>query len=177
MIVRSRTPRRGISLIEVMVVVTSVAILLGLCAVTMQFLFRVESEAQARRGAAAALGRLAEQFREDAHASEDTELRPQSGLRLKVDPRTAIDYEIGPGRVTRVEATGGQAARRESFALGRHVSAAFERREDGPRRFLALVVRREPTRSQPDPPHPLEILALVGKDRPAPPSPGGTKPR
>lgn len=175
MIVHRRASRRGISLIEMMVVISALAILLGLCAVTMQLLFRVESEAQARRSAAAALGRLAEQFREDVHACQDAELRPQAALRLKREGPVVVDYEIGPGRVTRVEAAGGQAARRESYALGRHARAAFERRDDGSRRFLALVVRREPTRSQPDPPHPLEVLALVGKDRPTPPSPAGGK--
>jgi type II secretory pathway pseudopilin PulG len=177
MIARSRPGRRGISLIEVLVVVTSMAILLGLCAVTMQALFRVESEAQARRAAASALARLAGQFREDAHSSGDAELRAGAGLRLRRESSVSIDYEIAPGRVTRVETAGGQPPRRESFALGRHAIAAFERRDDGPRRFLALVVRREPTRNQPDPPHPLEILALVGKGRTPPPGPGGARPR
>ena len=47
--------RRGVTLIEMMVVIGAVAMLLGLCAVTIQLLLRVSSDAQARRGAAMAL--------------------------------------------------------------------------------------------------------------------------
>lgn len=172
-----RVPRRGISLIEMMVVISSLAILLGLSAVMIQLLLRLGSDAQARRSAAASLGRLAEQFRADVHASEAAEIRPAAGLRLKLDRDVVVDYELRTGRIARVESTGGQAVRHESYVLGRHDNAVFERREDGPRRFLALVIAREGGPGVADPPHPLEILALVGKDRTGPPSSGGGKPR
>ena len=85
MIVRNREARRGISLIELLVIMTGVAVILGLCAVTIQVLFRVSSDTQARRSASAALGRLAEQFREDVHACDGAELQPAAGLRLSRD--------------------------------------------------------------------------------------------
>ena len=164
--VRNRSARRGISLIEVMVVISVLAALLGLCAVTIQLVMRVGSDAQARRSAAAALGRLAEQFREDVHACDDVQLRTSAGLRLRLNPRVMIDYELHAGRIARVESTDGQASRQESYVLGRNDTAVFDRRDDGPRRFLALVVNHKERPGQAEPIHPMEILALVGKDRP-----------
>ncbi len=148
--------------------------LLGLCAVTIQVLLRVDADAQARRSASASLGRLADQFREDVHACDGVELRPAAGLRLSRDRGVAITYQAREGRVERVETIAGQANRYESYDLGRSASAVFERRDDGPRRFLALVVSRTSRAGRPDPPRPIEVLALVGKDRPEPPrSKGG----
>jgi prepilin-type N-terminal cleavage/methylation domain-containing protein len=177
MIVRNRANRRGTNLIELMVVISVLAVLLGLCAVTIQAVMRVGSDAQARRSAAAALGRLAEQFREDVHACDDVQLRPSAGLRLRPDPLMVIDYEVHAGRVARVESTGGQVSRHESYVLGRHDTAVFERRDDGPRRFLALVVNHKERRGQDEPTHPMEILALIGKDRPGPSRSEGGQPR
>jgi prepilin-type N-terminal cleavage/methylation domain-containing protein len=177
MIVRDRVAHRGVTLIEMLVVITVLGVLLDLCAVTIQLLMRVGSNAQARRGAAAALGRLAEQFREDVHACDDAQLRPSAGLRLTLDPRVVVDYEVRDGRVARVESTDGQANRHESYDLGPNGSAVFERRDDGPRRFLALVVSHKASSGRPDPPHPRELLALVGKDRIDPSRSGGGQAR
>jgi len=174
MIVRNGAARRGVFLIELLVVISGLAVLMGLCAITIQLLMRVSSEAQAQRSNAAALGRLAEQFREDVHGCDEAQPRPSAGLRLTRGPRVVIDYQARDGRVDRVESVAGQASRHESFALGPNRSAAFERRDDGLRRFLALVVGPGARAGRSEPAQPVEVLALVGKDRPAPsPSKGG----
>jgi hypothetical protein len=143
--------------------------------VTIQALLRVSSDAQARRSASAALGRLAEQFREDVHGCDEAQLQPSGGLRLSREPRVTVTYTTRDGWVERVESTGRQAGRHEAYALGKGGTAVFQRRDDGPRRFLALLLSQKARAGRPDPPHPLEILALVGKDRAAPPrSKGGT---
>jgi type II secretory pathway pseudopilin PulG len=177
MIDRNHPLCRGVTLIEMLVVMTGVSVVLGLCALTIQLLMRVSSDAQARRSTSAALGRLAEQFREDVHDGDDVQLRASASLRLTRGPRVAITYEARDGRVERVESTGGQPSRRETYALERGSSAAFQRRDDGPRRFLALVVSHGARAGRPDPPRPVEILALVGKDRPEPPRSKGGPPR
>jgi prepilin-type N-terminal cleavage/methylation domain-containing protein len=177
MIESNRAPRRGFNLIEMLVVMTGVSVVLGLCTVTIQLLMRVSSDAQARRSTSAALGRLAEQFREDVHGCDDVQLGASAGLRLSRGPRVAITYQARDGRMERVESTGGQASRRETYALERGSTAVFQRRDDGPRRFLALVVTHRGRAGRPDPPHPVEILALVGKDRPEPPRSKGGPPR
>jgi hypothetical protein len=169
MIVLHRPTRRGITLLETMVVMTGLAVLLGLCALNIQLLLRVSSDAQARRSTTSALGRLASQYREDVHACDDARLPSPTSLRLIRSPRVVIAYDAREGRVDRVESVNGQATRHESYELGRHAAAAFERRGEGPRQFLALVVRRTPRAGRPDPPRPMEILALTGKDRLGPP--------
>jgi prepilin-type N-terminal cleavage/methylation domain-containing protein len=166
MINRNRASRRGYSLIEMIVVISGLAVLLGLCAVTIQLLMCVSADAQARRSHAAALGRLAEQFREDVHGCDDAEARPAGGLRLTRRPRVVIDYQTREGRVDRIESVDGQVSQHESFTLGRHSSMALERRDVGLRRFLALVVNPNARTGRPDPARPMEILALVGRDRP-----------
>ena len=85
------------------VVISGLAVLLGLCAVTIQLVMRVSSEAQSRRSNSAALGRLAEQFREDVHGCDDAQARPHDGLRLTRTPRHVIDYRTRDGRVDRIE--------------------------------------------------------------------------
>lgn len=163
-----RPRRRGVTLIEMLVVLTVLSVLIGLCAVTIQMLMRVGADAQSRRSAAAAIGRLAEQFRADVHASREAEVRPPSGLRLKTGAGATIEYRFQGGRVSRVETTGGPeaVARHEAFDLGRDGTATFENRDEEGRRFLVLVVGRKSKAGRPDPPQPEEILALIGKDRP-----------
>ena len=159
---RTSPARRGVTLIEMMVVIGTLAILMGICAVTIQLLLRISSDTQSRRGAAAAIGRLSEQFRADAHASEAAEPRPGAGLRLRRGDGGTIDYEARGGLITRVESARGRPARRESYALGPLDTAAFERRDDGPRRLVAVVVRRRERPGAGDPVHPEEIVAAIG---------------
>jgi prepilin-type N-terminal cleavage/methylation domain-containing protein len=173
------TTRRGFTLIEMLAVMTCLAVMLGLCAVTIQVLLRTGADAQERRSATAAMGRLAEQFREDVHASDEAMVMASEDLRLARGPRprVAIAYEVEGGRVDRIESVDDTESRRESYVLGRGRSASFEARDDGPRRFLALVVRREARPGQSDPARPLEVLALIGKNRPEAPRPKGGQPR
>ena len=71
--------RQGITLIEVLVVMSGLAIVLGLCAITIQLLFRLDADGHARLSASASFARLASQFREDVHASEDIAFPPPEG--------------------------------------------------------------------------------------------------
>lgn len=173
------TPRRGFTLIEMVAVMTTLAVLMGLCAVTIQVLLRVGADARERQSATATLGRLAEQFRQDVHASDEAMVLAAEDLRLArgPSPRVAIAYRVADGRVDRIESVDDTESRRESYLLGRGHSAAFEARDDGPRRFLTLVVRPDARPGHPQPTRPLEVLALVGKDRPAAPPSKGEPPR
>jgi hypothetical protein len=175
-------PRRGITLIEVIVVMSGIAFVLGLCAVTIQLLFRLNADGHARLSASASFARLASQFRADVHACDDAELKPATkdgepksaaSLRLARDPRVVITYEAREGSVARVEAVAGATKAHESYRVGRGNVVSFERRNEGEHRFLALVMSRGAGKRDPEPPRPLEVLALPGKDRPATPTKGG----
>ncbi len=168
MIERNRTARRrprGVTLIEMMVVISVLSVLIGLCAVTIQLLMKVGAEAHVRRESASALGRLAEQFRADAHAAESAEIRPPSGLRLKVDRGAVIEYAARDGRITRTKTGDGPTPRHETFNLGPDGTLAFDRRDEDGRAFVSLIVGKKSRAGRPAPPKPEEVLALIGKDR------------
>ncbi len=162
---RDRGRPRGVTLIEMMVVVSVLSVLIGLCAVTIQLLMKVGADAHSRREAASALGRLAEQFRADAHAAESAEIRPPSGLRLMANRGTVIEYAARDGRVTRTQTGAGPTPRHETFDLGPDGTLAFDRRDEEGRPFLALIVGKKSRAGRPDPPRPEEVVALIGKDR------------
>ena len=179
----ARSRRRGITIIEVLIVVTGVAMLLGLCAVSIQVLMKLNADVQGRYGAAVALERLARQLRNDAHASETAEMAVDekkagkaADLRLAFEPNHVVVYESGDGGVFRIETRAGKAVRHEKYALARDVGARFELRVEGSRRLVALVLARLVGKSQTEPPQPLEVVALQGKDRPGPPGKQGGKP-
>jgi hypothetical protein len=173
----TRICRRGFSIIETMVMMTGVATILGICAVTIQLLLRLNSEGQARLNAAGALERLASQFRADVHACEVGKLSTAkagdaaSTLQLDTQRTVIVTYEARDGRVNRQESDSGQTIRRESYTLGPGRSVHFERRQDGPRWLAAMVVSHRTGKDRLDASAPMEVLALEGKDLPKP-SPG-----
>ena len=180
----TRSARRGITIIEVMIVVTGVAMLLGLCAVSIQVLMRLNADVQGRYGAAVALERLARQLRDDSHASEtalitvdEKKAGKPASLRLVFEPDHAVVYDLGDGGVARTESRGGKRVRHEKYALARGADARFELRDEGSRRLVVLVTTRPAGKSQAEPLRPLEVVALQGKDRVGSPGKQGGKPQ
>lgn len=170
---RSGLARRGITIIEVLIVVTGVTMMLGLCAVSIQLLMRLNGDGVSRYGTAVAFERLARQMRVDAHSSETGQLgvdgnaegKPAS-LRLTLNPDHTVAYQSQEGAVVRTESAAGKVVRRESYSLPTGGAAQFLLREEGPSRLVAVVVTRGPGKSQTEPPRPLEVVAQIGKDRP-----------
>jgi hypothetical protein len=165
--------RRGITIIEVLIVVTSVSMMLSLCAVSIQLLMKLNGDGVGRYSAAVALERLSRQLRDDAHLSESGQLdgdqkangKPDQ-LRLDLTPDHWVVYQSQEGAVVRTESAAGKVVRRESFTLPAGGAAQFLLREEGPSRLVAMVVTRGPGKSQTEPPRPLEVVAQIGKDRP-----------
>jgi type II secretory pathway component PulJ len=182
--ISTRSSRRGITIIEVMIVVTGVAMLLGLCAVSIQVLMRLNTDVQGRYAAAVALERLARQLRADAHATETAlvtgdpkKTDKTAALRLVLEPAHEVVYESGDGGVVRTESRAGKRVRHEKYALARGADASFELRDDGLHRLAVFVMTRTAGKSQVEPPRPLEVVALLGKDRVGPPGKQGGKPQ
>jgi hypothetical protein len=173
--------RRGITIIEVLVVTTGVVLLLGVCAVTIKLLMRLNTAGQERLSAAMAHDRLAHQLRDDVHDCESAQLADPlpaqakpARLQLTFQPDHLITYEVRPESVVRDETLAGKPVRHESYALPRDRVARFEQREQGAHRLVALVVTHVPGKSRTDPPRELEIVALPGKHRALPSrKPGG----
>jgi hypothetical protein len=176
--------RRGITIIEVLIVVTTATMLISLCAVSIQLLMRLNGDGLARYGAAVALERLSRQIRDDAHSSESGRLggdqkadgKPAS-LRLNLTPDRWVAYQSEEGAVVRTESAAGKVVRRESYSLPAGGAAQFFLREEGPSRLVTVVVTRGSGKSQTEPPRPLEVVAQIGKDRPRRSGKTGATPR
>jgi hypothetical protein len=172
--------RRGITIIETIVLMTGVAAMLGLCVIMLQLLMKLDGDSRARLETAGTLARLAEQFRHDVHGATAARLVEQpeksSGLRIEPGPDRAIAYQVkGENKVVRVESGKGKVVRTESYQISRGGPIRFAFKEDGGRRFAILTVNRQSSKNRTDPPRLFEILALVGrnKDRLAAAAPAG----
>jgi len=164
--------RRGITIIEVLILITGVAMMLGLCAISLQLLMQLNADGQARLRGAMALERLSRQLRDDVHGCEAAQLAADlktpvkpAGLRLTMEPDHSVTYEVRDGSVVRDESRAGKTVRHESYSLPPHRVARFEERQEVAHRLVALVVTQVPGKSRTDPAWPLEVVALPGKDR------------
>ena len=93
--------RRGITIIEVMVVITCVAVMLGICAITLRLLMQLSTDGQARLNAAASLERLSRQLRDDVHSCRSARLlvddqspAKPAGLQLTIEPDRSVSYQV-----------------------------------------------------------------------------------
>jgi hypothetical protein len=166
---RRGIPRRGITLLETLVLITAVGSVLGVCAVMIQLLLRLGVEAQDRAKATMSLERLARQLRHDSHACDSARVEEKgagkpANVRLEPEPKRAIAYLPELASVTRIETHGGRVVRRESYALSSASAPRFELRAEGARPLLVLVLSRLGG-SQHEPRRPVEIVSLLGKDR------------
>jgi prepilin-type N-terminal cleavage/methylation domain-containing protein len=164
--------RSGFTLLEVLIVLSAVAALLGLCAVSIQLLFRLSADSQSRLTAAMAIDRLARQLRADVHGCEAARLATNEkaaaqppDLRLSIEPGHEVTYRPTAESVVRTESQAGKTTRREEYAFGRSRIARFELRDDLPRRWVVLVLSAGSERKGSDAPRPVEVIALEGKDR------------
>ncbi len=172
--------RRGVTLIEVIVLMTGVAAMLGLTVLMLQLLLKLDGDSRSRLDSAGMLARLAEQFRRDVHGAGAARLvelpsRP-AWLRIEAGPDRAIEYQVkGPSRVIRVESSKGKVVRSESYEIARGGPIELALKQEGRRRFATLTVDRQASRNRTDPPRLYEILALVGRDRDRLTAAGGTQ--
>lgn len=171
---RGSAVRRGVTLVELMVLMTAVAVMLGVCVTTLGLAMRLEADGRAAFERSETLGRLARLFRTDVHEARDASL-DGGVLRLTAPRARRVEYHVGEGGdVSRVVVDGEKEAAREPFRVPQSVGARLEIREIDGRRFAALTVDVQPRRDRADPVRPREILASLR--RPAPPQPEGGRP-
>ena len=169
--IRPSPRRRGVTILETIVLMTAVAAMLGLCVLILQLLLKLDAQSRARLDGAGALGRLARQFRQDVHAARRASLvdRPAPlAASLRIEPGTdaAIGYEIqGDGTVLRTETRKGAQVRHESYQIPHSGAIQLAVKHLGDRSFASLTVNRLISKNRTDPPRIYEVLALVGKNR------------
>jgi len=72
------------------------------------------------------MGRLAEQFRDDVHATTADPSSDGDATRFEVAPARSVVYRAEAGRLTRIERDGQGVRRRESYALPPKTTVSIE---------------------------------------------------
>ena len=144
--------RRGISLIELFVMITVTAVLLGLSGGLIKLLLKLDWSSRDALTLATDATRLTRAFRLDAHRATNpqppTADGPRIGWALADDERVA--YTIRPDDILREVYRGQQPTpRRELFRLPPRSTVQFETSNDSGRPIVAVVIRRLATAKLP----------------------------
>ena len=157
---RAMRKHRGFSLIEMLVVITVSAALLGICTSILHLLMRSERAGRDHLHQATSAARLARQFRNDVHAAitppaPGDAARP--GWRFELAPGQTVVYRIEPGRVDRTEWERQKLRRQESYDLPAGDTARIE--PPGHQRpATACLLLPQANRAE------LRVEAVVGRD-------------
>jgi type II secretory pathway pseudopilin PulG len=136
-------PRCGTSLVEMLVVMTVAAAMVGLAVTTIHRLLGAEHEATKQARYAASLARLSQAFRDDLHAAQKVELpavepgEPAALVTTLPDGRR-IRYELDAHRATRVEIDGSDETHRDAFYFPPRSRLEFDR--SGDRGLVRLTI-------------------------------------
>jgi prepilin-type N-terminal cleavage/methylation domain-containing protein len=167
-----KTTRRGFTLVEMIIVITAVAVILAITTVLMHFVLQMDSEVRQRTRAVTNVGRLAEQFRRDAHAAIADPI-------VTADHRAA-EFHLADGKVIKWQADDARglvrteplagagdhagvvsaANREDSFALPPGTTATLELQPPGAARIVTIRID-SPRGGGPS----MAIEALASRDR------------
>lgn len=163
-----RPRRRGASLIELMVIVGSVSVVLGLCAVLIHGLLKLDRSGRAAVDDTTTLARLARRFRQDVRAAAKATPDTPTKLVLTGGDGT-ISYHIDGSRLLREDRNGETLRGREGYNVGRLGPVSFDA-ADG---LVRLRLARSSGAGLARPP--VGVDAILGKDRLLSNASGGRK--
>src|SRR5262245_16262682 len=112
--------RRGVSLTELMVLMSATTMILSMSAMLLHRAMRVQVDSRAFADAERSAARLSRQFREDVHAAtsavlEKSKLNKDVFVQLKLPVGESIEYSRVNGNVRRSVIRSGKVAAREGF--------------------------------------------------------------
>ena len=129
-----RSPRAGLTLVEMLVVISVAAVMLGMSVGVIHLLLDAEREATRAVRFNTSVARLTQAFRGDIHASRQVELPASEPGKPAVLVATLdngqIRYELDQHLATRIETEGGRQVHREVFYLPPHSRMRFEHQPD-----------------------------------------------
>jgi len=165
--------RRGYSLIEMVVVLTSLVFMLGVCSVLLHGLMRLDRAERSQRLIAVDRDRLARQFRRDVHAAirsipaADDERQNEEVLELTLPEGEQIFYRAEPGRVVRSrKSPESHVSGKEVYQIATGTQLAFSAARAGSAELVSFDLEAQPGATQAlrrDP----GGVAMLGKDRDA----------
>jgi len=137
----------GVSLIEVLAVMTVTTVMLSVAVGLLNTLLRTERATREHLRQQAVLGRLAGQFRDDAHAAlrlvlpqGDAPQQRRSAWQFEPAPGESIRYHVEDGYLVRTEQAKGKPPRRESFRLPIGTTVLIRRREQDKTDVTSMLI-------------------------------------
>jgi hypothetical protein len=141
--INRRTPKKGHSLVELLAVITGLAVVLGGAIALMRFMLGVNGEVTERTRTVATIGRLAEQFRRDVHQAR--------GKPTVAADHASAEFQLPGGRVVRwrtdnreglvrAEHSGQSTDRQSSYFLPKGTTAALELQPQGAEPLVVLRI-------------------------------------
>jgi hypothetical protein len=169
--------RRGVSLTELLVLMSSCTMILSMCGVLLHRVMRIEIDSRAFVAAERTSQRLSRQFRQDVHQATAAELDHSKlannvFLKLQLPDNEIVEYSLVKGNVLRTLSRGGKASAREEFAFEPSCKLSV-RRDESPARIVLSIVSPalEPTsgaakqlQSYQAVPVGLDVEAGIGRD-------------
>jgi hypothetical protein len=154
-------------MIEVILVISSVSMVLGLCAGLLHVLLRLDRAGRAAAVEAATVGRLSRQFRRDVHAAVAARAEAEGGvaaLNLDLPEGRSVVYRSRTHALERTERRGEAVDRRETYQIPTCRDPRFDVREEDGRTWVGVRLMRgdegRPGALRPD----LAIVADAGRD-------------
>ena len=164
----TRTRPRGYALVEMLVVMTMLAALLGLCGGMLHLLTRLDRAGRVVNDEASDLFRLARDFREDVHAARDPGPPAASTERFgfALGDGRSVEYAARPGDILRTVKQGDRVVARELYRRTKRASVAFAvDRPNGAPAMAVIRVGRFPEGKPDGPERVQEIVAEFARDR------------
>lgn len=147
MTANGRRSRRGFSLIEMLVAMTTMTFVMGVCVALLQMLLKLDAAGQTHVETEATIARAARVFRRDARSAAEVSRCPvgsesdRLGLTLPGADH-AVEYRVRGDDLLRAEWHTGELVEQERFRLPARSSGRFEHREADGRGTVSLVFDR-----------------------------------
>ena len=160
--------RRGIFLIEMLVVITVGAALAGIAVFMLYALMISHDSGREHLENCRTISRLAEQFRGDVHSMQKTSADGKE-TEIELLPEAANDakvrYQCLDGRVDRCELQGEKTVRQESYMLGPDMEASIKTQAQGDATIIGIAISPKAQTEKFYRAFPMRIEALLGLDR------------
>ena len=168
-----RSLRRGVSLVELLIVISIATVVVGMCVTTIHLLLRTQRDESRGVRTTVTLSRLAETFRDDVHATSQSEIGDdETGRRLLLEDEAGrrIVYRADEHQLRRIETLRGAEVHRDTFYFPLESKIDFAREE--PLRLVRISIDVGTERSDAPPPErvrppsrAVRIEAIADRDR------------
>ena len=161
--------RAAYSLVEMLVVMTTGTMVLGVAVGTITALLRTGEHSRRHVLERAAICRLADQFRRDVHAARqfkplDAGQQAAPGWQLQLAFGETVEYRAARGGVERTEGPVGKVRSRESYALSAQVAVSMKLDESISPPLVCLGFAAAGQEPVPATVRAIRVEAVLGKD-------------